>query len=116
MNLLVTLLLAVVIVALVALIVLPPLRAVREDRDYAVEERTWLDGGKFPAEVERIYRQPRLLLTDGGRLSQLGYQLVERRRVRGPWGRLLAARWRATGPPARPAQAPAGDGGETTSP
>ena len=108
MNLLVTLLLAVAIVALAALIVLLPLRAVRDDRDYAAEERAWVDGGRFPAEVERTYRQPRLILTDGDRLSQLGYQLVERRRVRGTWGRLLEVRWRATGPPARPADPPVG--------
>jgi hypothetical protein len=102
MNSLVTALLAVVIVALLALIAVGPIRAVREDRGYALEEKGWLTAGRFPAQVEREYRHPRLILTDGTRLRELGYELGERRKVRGAWGRLQAVTWRAVGPPAQP--------------
>lgn len=100
-NALVTALLALAIGVLVALIAVGPIRAVREDRAYAAEERGWLDSGRFPVEVERLYRNSRLILTDGARLRQLGYAEAKRRRVRGPWGRILEVRWRAAGPPAR---------------
>jgi hypothetical protein len=101
MNSLVTALLAVVIVALLALIAVGPIRAVREDRGYAIAERGWLADGRFPAQVERVYRHPRLVLTDGARLRELGYELGERRRARGAWGRVLVVVWRAVGPPAK---------------
>ena len=100
MNPLVTALLALVIVAILALIAVGPIRAVREDRGYALEEQAWLAGGRFPAEVERECRHPRLILTDGARLRELGYELGERRAVRGAWGRLQVVTWRAAGPPA----------------
>ena len=102
MSSLVTALLALVIVAILALIAVGPIRAVREDRGYALEERGWLASGRFPNEVEREYRHPRLILTDGTRLRELGYELGERRKVRGAWGRLQAVTWRAVGPPAKP--------------
>jgi hypothetical protein len=102
MSALVTALLAVVIVAILAFMAVGPIRAVREDRDYALEERGWLATGRFPAEVEREYRQPRLVLTDGTRLRELGYEVGERRTVRGVWGRLQAVTWRATRPPGKP--------------
>ena len=102
MNYLVTALLAVVIVALLALMAVGPIRAVREDRGYALEEQGWLASGRFPTEVEREYRHPRLILTDGTRLRELGYELGERRKVRGTWGRLQAGTWRAVGTPAKP--------------
>jgi hypothetical protein len=41
-----------------------------------------------------------LILTDGARLRELGYELGERRAVRGAWGRLQVVTWRAAGPPA----------------
>ena len=100
MTVLVTALLVVVILAVLALMVVGPIRAVREDRDYAAEERTWLEGGHFPARVERLYRSPRLILTDGTRLRALGYELEQRRMARGDWGRVLVVVWRAAGPPA----------------
>ena len=102
MNDLITALLVAAIVAILALIVVGPIRAVREDRGYALEEKGWLTAGRFPAQVEREYRHPRLILTDGTRLRELGYELGERRKVRGAWGRLQAVTWRAVGPPAKP--------------
>jgi hypothetical protein len=48
----------------------------------------------------REYRHSRLILTDGARLRELGYEVGERRTVRGAWGRLQAVTWRAAGPPA----------------
>jgi hypothetical protein len=107
---LVTLLLAAAILAIVALILVRPVRAVREDRGYAAEERGWLTAGRFPAEVERVYRHPRLFLTDGDRLRELGYELARRRMVRGTWGRFPEVIWRAAVPPSKPEPpAPAGD-------
>jgi hypothetical protein len=107
---LVTLLLAAAILAIVALILVRPVRAVREDRGYAAEERGWLTAGRFPAEVERVYRHPRLFLTDGDRLRALGYELARRRMVRGTWGRFPEVIWRAAVPPSKPEPpAPAGD-------
>jgi hypothetical protein len=102
MSSLVTALLALVMVAILALIAVGPIRAVREDRGYALEERGWLASGRFPNEVEREYRHPRLILTDGTRLRELGYELGERRKVRGAWGRLQAVTWRAVSTPATP--------------
>jgi len=99
---LVTILLAAAILAILALIMVRPVRAVREDRGYAAEERAWLTAGRFPAEVERVYRHPRLLLTDGDRLRELGYELARRRMVRGSWGRFPEVIWRAAVPPAKP--------------
>ena len=93
-------LLVVVILLLGALIAVGPILAVREERRLAAEERGWLQAGRFPAQVERVYRHPRLILTDGSRLRLLGYELVERRVARGPWARVLVAVWRAAGPPA----------------
>jgi hypothetical protein len=107
---LVTVLLAAAVVVILALILVRPVRAVREDRGYAAEERAWLSAGRFPAEVERVYRHPRLLLTDGDRLRELGYDLARRRMVRGTWGRFPEVIWRAAVPPAQPA-APAGSTG-----
>jgi hypothetical protein len=100
MNSLVTALLSLVIVGILALIAAGPIRAVREDRRHAAEERGWLATGRFPAEVERLYRRPGLILTDASRLRELGYDVGERRTVRGAWGRLQAVTWRAMGPPA----------------
>ena len=100
MTVLVTVLLAVVILTVLALIALGPIRAVREDRRLAAEERGWLEGGQLPARVERRYRNPRLILTDGTRLRALGYELEQRRTARGDWGRVLVVVWRASGPPA----------------
>ena len=97
MNPLVTALLVLVIVGILAA---GPIRAVREDRGYALEEQAWLAGGRLPAKVEREYRHSRLILTDGARLRELGYEVGERRTVRGAWGRLQAVTWRAPGPPA----------------
>jgi hypothetical protein len=108
MNDLITALLVAAIVAILALIVVGPIRAVREDRGHALEERGWLAAGRFPAEVERVYRHPRLVLTDGTRLRELGYEVSRRRRVRGPWGRISAVDWRAARPPAKPEEAGAG--------
>ncbi|MGD0448309.1 MAG: hypothetical protein ABSB36_06785 [Candidatus Dormibacteria bacterium] len=100
MNPVVTVLLVLVIVGLLALIAAGPIRAVREDRGYALEEQAWLAGGHLPAKVVREYRHSRLILTDGARLRELGYEVGERRTVRGAWGRLQAVTWRAAGPPA----------------
>jgi hypothetical protein len=102
MSLLVTALPVAALVAILALIVAGPIRAVREDRHNAAEERRWVATGRFPAQVERVYRRPGLLLTDAQRLGELGYELGERRRVRGAWGRLQEVTWRAAGPPAKP--------------
>jgi hypothetical protein len=102
---LITVLLLLAIVAVLGLIAVGPIRAVREDRAYAAEERGWLAGGHFPAEIERVYRHSRVLVTDAARLNELGYGLKRRRRVRGPWGRLTAVAWRAVDPPAQPAEA-----------
>ncbi|MGO8685845.1 MAG: hypothetical protein ACLQT7_01480 [Candidatus Dormibacteria bacterium] len=99
MTAVITAVLAVVIVATVALLAVGPLRAVREDRRYAAEERRWQADGTPPDRVERQYRNPRLILTDGARMRSLGYQLEERRMARGDWGRVLVAVWRATSPP-----------------
>ncbi len=110
MSALVTLLLVAALLAIVALIMVRPIRAVREDRSYAAEERAWLSAGRFPAEVERVYRHPRLLLTDGDRLRDLGYELARRRMIRGSWGRFPEVIWRAAEPPAQPeAQPPGGE-------
>jgi hypothetical protein len=95
-----TALLAAACCVLAGLILLGPLLAVREDRRLAAEERGWLSQGCFPDRVERIYSSPRLLITDGPRLRELGYELVERRRARGPWGRVAVVVWRAAAPPA----------------
>jgi hypothetical protein len=100
MNPLVTVLLVLVIVGILALIAAGPIRAVREDRGYALEEQAWLAGGRLPAKVEREYRHSRLILTDGTRLRALGYELGEQRTARGDWGRVLVVVWRAAGPPA----------------
>jgi hypothetical protein len=102
MSLLVTALLAAAFVAILALTAVGPIRAVREDRRHAAEERGWLATGRFPAEVERLYRRPGLILTDAPRLRELGYDLGERRKVRGAWGRLQEVTWQAVGPPAKP--------------
>ncbi|MGA3185329.1 MAG: hypothetical protein ABSE52_12130 [Candidatus Dormibacteria bacterium] len=102
MSVLVTGLLLAAAVAILALIVAGPIRAVREDRGYALEEQAWLASGRFPAQVEREYRHSRLILTDGTRLRELGYELEERRTVRGAWGRLQAVTWRAASAPAMP--------------
>ena len=102
MSVLVTGLLLAAAVAILALIVAGPIRAVREDRGYALEEQAWLASGRFPAQVEREYRHSRLILTDGTRLRELGYELAERRTVRGAWGRLQAVTWRAASAPAMP--------------
>ncbi|MGP8160875.1 MAG: hypothetical protein ACLQGJ_06590 [Candidatus Dormibacteria bacterium] len=100
MNAPVTVLLVVAILAVLGLIALGPVRAVREDRGYAAEERGWLEGGRFPAEVERVYRHGRLILTDGARLRELGYELKQRRMVRSEWGRVPEVVWGAVSPPA----------------
>jgi hypothetical protein len=109
MNALVTVLLVVAILAVLGLIAVGPVRAVREDRGYAAEERGWLEGGRFPAEVERVYRHGRLILTDGARLRELGYELRQRRMVRSEWGRVPEVVWRAVSPPAKPELAGVGD-------
>jgi len=101
MSVLVTGLLLAAAVAILALIVAGPIRAVREDRGYALEEQAWLASGRFPAQVEREYRHPRLILTDGTRLRELGYELAERRTVRGAWGRLQAVTWRVASAPSK---------------
>jgi hypothetical protein len=111
---LVTALLVVAILAILALIMVRPVRAIREDRAYADEERAWLAAGRFPAEVERVYRHPRLLLTDGDRLRELGYELARRRMVRGTWGRFPEVVWRAADPPAKSEAPP--PGGEAADP
>jgi len=85
MNPLVTALLVAAFVAILALTVVGPIRAVRQDRSHAAEERGWLATGRFPAEVERAYRRPGLILTDAPRLQALGYDVGERRKVRGAW-------------------------------
>jgi len=108
MSLLVTALLAAAFVAMLALTAVGPIRAVREDRRHAAEERGWLATGRFPAEVERLYRRPGLILTDAPRLRELGYDLGERRTVRGAWGRLQAITWRAASAPANSEEKPAG--------
>ena len=100
MSSLVTALLLAAALAIVALIAVSPIRAVREDRGYALEEQAWLAGGNLPPVVEREYRHPRLILTDGTRLRALGYELEQRRTARGDWGRVLVVVWRASGPPA----------------
>jgi hypothetical protein len=97
---LVTALLVLLALALLGLIVLGPFRAVREDRRLAAAERGWLESAHFPARVERRYRNPRLILTDGTRLRALGYDLEQRRTARGNWGRVLVVVWRAARPPA----------------
>jgi hypothetical protein len=107
MSPLVTALLALAIVGILAIIVAGPIRAVREDRGYALEERGWLAAGGLPSKVEREYRHARLILTDGIRLRELGYELAERRTVRGAWGRLQAITWRAVRAPAHSEEAPA---------
>ena len=99
MTALLTVLLAVVSLGILALIAGGPIRAVQEDRRLAAEERGWLEGGDFPARVERRYRNPRLILTDGTRLRALGYELEQRRTARGDWGRILVVVWRAAAPP-----------------
>ena len=106
MNDLITVLLAAAVLAILGLMLVRPLSAVREDRGYAAEERAWLTGGRFPSEVERVYRHPRLLLTDGDRLRELGYELARRRMVRGSWGRFPEVIWRAAVPPAKPEAPP----------
>jgi hypothetical protein len=107
-SLLPTVVLTGVALALLGLIVLLPLRAVRQDRELVAEERGWMSAGRFPASVERLYRNSRLLLTDGPRLRALGYTVVERRPVRMGLGRPLWVRWRATEPPAAGGEAAAG--------
>jgi hypothetical protein len=42
-----------------------------------------------------------LILTDGTRLRELGYELAERRTVRGAWGRLQAVTWRVASAPSK---------------
>jgi hypothetical protein len=101
-----TAVLALVAAGLVALIAARPMLAVREDRALAAEERGWLDAGRFPVRVRRIYRHSRVILTDSARLFELGYRLSERRRARGSWGRVSVVVWDASGPPARPAGEP----------
>jgi hypothetical protein len=101
MSVLVTGLLLAAAVAILALIAAGPIRAVREDRGYALEEQAWLASGRLPAQVEREYRHPRLILTDGTRLRELGYELAERRTVRGAWGRLQAVTWRVASAPSK---------------
>lgn len=95
-----TVLLVAAALAVLALIAVPPVRAVREDRGYASEEHGWLEDGHFPAEVRREYRHSRLILTDGARLRELGYEPKQRRMVRAEWGRIPEVLWRAAGPPA----------------
>ena len=115
MSSLVTALLLAAALAIVALIAVSPIRAVREDRGYALEEQAWLAGGNLPPVVEREYRHPRLILTDGTRLRELGYEMGERRTVRGAWGRLQAVTWRTAGPPGRPGETAADAAGEVES-
>ena len=103
MSALLTVVLVLVGVAGLGLMALGPVRAVREDRRFAEEERRWQAGGSLPARVERHYRNPRLILTDGARMRALGYELEERRTARGDWGRVLVAVWRAA---SRPPDAP----------
>lgn len=110
MSVLLTVVLAGVAVALLGLIVVAPLRAVRQDRDLVAEERGWLEGGRFPGRVERLYRNPRLILTDGPRLRELGYAMVERRAVRMGLTRAAWVVWKASGPPAVTEAQDAGEG------
>jgi hypothetical protein len=114
MSALVTGLLLAAAAAILALIAAGPIRAVREDRGYALEEQAWLASGRFPARVVREYRHARLILTDATRLRELGYELAERRTVRGAWGRLQAVTWRAASAPARPEATT--DGGQASDP
>ncbi len=95
-----TAVLAAVLLAGLVLIAIRPIRAVRDERFFAAEERGWSESGSFPAEVHRVYRHPRMVEVDGLRLRQLGYAVEERGMVRGAWGRHLEVLWRATGPPA----------------
>jgi len=96
---LVTVLLVLVIVGILALIAAGPIRAVREDRGYALEEQAWLAGGHLPPRWCANTATP-TDPHDGARLRELGYEVGERRTVRGAWGRLQAVTWRAAGPPA----------------
>jgi hypothetical protein len=107
MSVLVTVVLVLVIVGALVLIVLGPIRAVREDRRLAEEERGWLDAGRFPARLERVYNNPRMMVTDAPRLRALGYEEVGRRRARGDWGRVLVVTWRAAAPPSGTREVPA---------
>jgi hypothetical protein len=104
MSLPVTVVMACVALALLGYIVVRPLRAVREDRDLVAEERGWLKAERFPSTVERLYRHPRLLLTDGPRLRELGYAMVERRTVRMGLTRQAWVVWKAVRPPAAAAE------------
>jgi len=112
-----TAVLAAVLLAGLVLIAIRPIRAVRDERFFAAEERGWSESGSFPAEVHRVYRHPRMVEVDGLRLRQLGYAVEERGMVRGAWGRHLEVLWRATGPPAwypvadTNRRAPSGEGG-----
>ncbi len=102
MSAVTTALLVAVTLLLLGLIVVGPIRAVREDRRLAAEERGWLEADQFPAKVERVYRGTRSILTDGPRLRELGYEPVVHHKARGSFGRVREVVWEAASPPARP--------------
>lgn len=108
-------LLVVVTLLVLGLIVVGPVRAVREDRRLAAEERGWLEADQFPAKVERVYRQTRSIITDGPRLRELGYEPVVHHKARGAFGRVHEVVWEAVSPPARPRSGGA-DGGSPVLP
>ncbi|MGA8015662.1 MAG: hypothetical protein WCB85_07070 [Candidatus Dormiibacterota bacterium] len=110
MSAVTTALLVAVTLFLLGLIVAGPIRAVREDRRLAAEERGWLEADQFPAKVERVYRGTRSILTDGPRLRELGYEPVVHHKARGSFGRVREVVWEAASPPARPRSGGA-DGG-----
>ena len=101
MSALPTVLLSVLVVLLLVAILLPPLRAVRQDRSFADEERGWLAAESFPTRVQRVYRPARLVMTDGARLRELGYVRADQHMARTSWGRVLVVEWQAAAPPAR---------------
>jgi hypothetical protein len=97
-----TVLLVAATLLVLGLILAGPIRAVREDRRLAAEERGWLEADQFPAKVERVYRRTRSIITDGPRLRELGYEPVVHHRARGSFGRVHEVVWEAASPPARP--------------
>ena len=107
-----TALLVLALLACLALMLVGPLRAVRDEQAFSAEERGWASSKRFPEEVERIYRSPRMVTVDGLRLRELGYEQVEHGLRRTSWGRRLAVRWQAVRPPARAPEASAGDSPE----
>jgi hypothetical protein len=102
--------LIVVLLAGLALMAMGPIRAVRDERLFAAEERRWSESCGFPSEVHRVYRHPRMAQVDGSRLRRLGYEEEFRGMVRGAWGRHLEVIWRAVGPPAQRPGEQAGQG------